>query len=99
MCRSSDTYQLDLLHSTCMHIVKPLSKQTFNYSISAKPTMKSPCTNILVQCPLCNPDQPFIWRYNMATHLNHTHPQNANELIGHFTILCKRKVLMKATST
>src|SRR5258707_127680 len=34
MHRSGNMYQLDLLHSTCMHIVKTLSRQTFNYSIS-----------------------------------------------------------------
>ena len=94
--RSGDTYQLDLLHSTCTHIVKPLSKQTFNYSISAKPTVKLPCTNVLVQCPLCDSDQPFIWRYNMATHLRRTHPQNAKQLVSQFTILDKEKMLMKA---
>src|SRR5260370_21622687 len=96
ICRSGDPYQLDLLHSTCTHIVKSLSKQTFNYLISAKPTVKSPCTNIPVQCPLCNPDQLFIWRYNMAIHLCHTHPQNAERLIPEFTISDREKTLMKA---
>lgn len=37
--RSSDAYQLDLLQSTCTLIVKTLSKQTFNYSISAGPML------------------------------------------------------------
>src|SRR5260370_33084926 len=94
--RSSDTYQLDLLPSTCTHIVKPLPKQLFNYSISATPTVKLPCTNVLVQCPLCDSNQPFIWRYNMATHLHRTHPQNAKRLVSQFTILDKEKTLMKA---
>ena len=41
--RSGNMYQLDLLHSTCMHVVKTLSRQTFNYSISAKPLHQHPC--------------------------------------------------------
>ncbi len=94
-CRSGNKYQLDLLHSTCTHVVKSLSKLTSNYSISVKPTAKYPCTNILVQCPLCNSDQPFIWWYNMATHLCHMHPQNAKPLIPQFTILDAEKALMK----
>ena len=56
-----------------------------------------------INCPDCLktfmlelPDQPVIWRYNMAIHLCCTHPQNARQLIPKFTISDKEKSLMKA---
>ncbi len=94
-CQSGDMYQIDLSHSSCMHIINNLSKQTFNYLLSAVPTTQSPSTNVPIQCPLCDVDQPYVWRYNMVMHLCCSHQCNADQLVSQFSISEKEKTLMK----
>src|SRR5258708_12575382 len=89
-------HQIDFSHYSCMHIINNLSKQTFNYSLSAVPTTWSPSTNVPVQCSLCDVDQPYVWRYNMVTHLHCSHQHNADQFVSQFSISEKEKMLMKA---
>ena len=44
------------------------------YLAAATECPNSPCTNILVTCPLCPSTSAAVWKYNMKIHLVQTHP-------------------------
>jgi len=37
-------------------------------------TPRSPCTNHPLVCPLCPPNSPAIWKYNLRSHIVGSHP-------------------------
>jgi hypothetical protein len=40
---------------------------------AAKSSVKSPCSNIPLRCPLCHQADPAVWKYNLRAHLIHVH--------------------------
>ena len=34
----------------------------------------SPCTNHPLKCPLCQHNTPFVWKYNLKSHITRAHP-------------------------
>jgi hypothetical protein len=44
----------------CPHLIKK-----FSYLAASQSSESSPCSNVLIHCPLCSPTAPCIWRYNL----------------------------------
>ncbi|KAJ7024884.1 hypothetical protein C8F04DRAFT_882338, partial [Mycena alexandri] len=53
----------------CRNFVKK-----FNYSVVAKSTTNSPCSNVSLPCPECGPKNPSVWCYNLKEHFIRDHP-------------------------
>lgn len=66
---TSGTKKVDKKRSKC-----PNATISFTYSIAAKSTDSSPCSNVQLNCPLCGAGQPAIFRYNFQHHLKSVHP-------------------------
>ncbi|SJL18192.1 uncharacterized protein ARMOST_21770 [Armillaria ostoyae] len=47
---------------------------TFKYRIAAASTKTAPCSNVPIQCPLCPPNHPAIWKYSAKYHFMSRHP-------------------------
>ena len=54
-------------HSDCKYFYK------FSLTSATKVTARSPCTNVPMQCTIC---QQVHWKYNMATHFKNCHEQS-----------------------
>jgi hypothetical protein len=46
----------------------------FSYSVAAKSSASSPCSNVPVQCPLCPKSAVAVAKYNLKAHLLKAHP-------------------------
>src|SRR5260370_22530408 len=71
-----------------------MSKQTLQFAETASPTSQLPCTNVLLECPLCGREGPQIWRYNMKAHLEHVHETNALLYISNYIIFKTERMYM-----
>ena len=49
-------------------------KLTFSYSVAAKSSTSSPCSNVPVHCPICPKLAPAVAKYNLKTHFLKAHP-------------------------
>ena len=49
-------------------------KLTFSYSVAAKSSASSPCSNVPVQCLLCLKAAASVAKYNLKAHLLKAHP-------------------------
>ncbi|KAI0027360.1 hypothetical protein K488DRAFT_29215, partial [Vararia minispora EC-137] len=47
---------------------------SFSYAKAAQLHKGSPCSNVPLQCPLCDAGSPAVWRYNLQYHLARVHP-------------------------
>ena len=61
--------QINLHTSRCPNLVSK-----FLYTAASMEQTNSPCTNVLVTCPLCPSMSGSVWKYNMRTHLMKNHP-------------------------
>ncbi|KAI0317084.1 hypothetical protein OF83DRAFT_1059247, partial [Amylostereum chailletii] len=75
--------KVDWSKSTCTNITK------FSYSVAAKSSRSSPCSNVPLSCSLCPPGSPAIWCYNFRQHLMHVHPHAALPKYRHLWTLSK----------
>ncbi|KAJ7291828.1 hypothetical protein C8J57DRAFT_1044147, partial [Mycena rebaudengoi] len=66
---TSGTKKVDVSRSKC-----PNAGIKFTYSLAAKSTPSSPCSNVPIDCKLCGTGKPAIWRYNYVHHLRSVHP-------------------------
>ena len=84
--------QIDMQHSHCQH-----NNQVWLSLISfAKSTDSSPCTNILIMCPLCPAASNAVWKYNLETHLKTIHPTaNTSEYAALYKISKSEFVSLK----
>ncbi|KAJ7200082.1 hypothetical protein B0H12DRAFT_1289370 [Mycena haematopus] len=74
--------QVDWARSTCGN---PFS---FNMAYAAvSKDADSPCSNVPVQCSLCEDRAPLVWTYNLAAHWRYSH----NRAVGPFTYLTANK--------
>ncbi|KAJ6626374.1 hypothetical protein B0H10DRAFT_1723074, partial [Mycena sp. CBHHK59/15] len=75
-CGTSAARQVDWARSTCGN---PFSFNMAYASVSKD--ADSPCSNVPVQCSLCEEHKPLIWTYNLAAHWRDAH----NRTAGPFT--------------
>lgn len=61
-------FLLDLTRTTCVNKFK------FNYKTASKSSTSSPSSNVPLQCPICGPGSPAVWRYSMEAHFIRHHP-------------------------
>ena len=81
---------IDMVASQCPHLRKISLKSASQF------TMKLPCTNHPVQCPLCLPKSAAIWKYNLCAHINSSHRTANSDLYqALFNISDKEVILMK----
>jgi hypothetical protein len=66
---TSGTKKIDAKRSQCAQ-----SSVKFTYSIASNSTAASPCSNVPLNCTLCEPGTAAIWRYNFLEHLRVIHP-------------------------
>ncbi|KAG6831249.1 hypothetical protein H0H93_013813, partial [Arthromyces matolae] len=66
--------RVDLKRSECPNLVN------FKYKIAERSTLSSPCSNVPIQCPICLPSAPAVWRYNFKHHLDTEHPNASHNL-------------------
>jgi hypothetical protein len=45
----------------------------YSYNIAAESTASSPCSNVLIHCPVCPKTDPTIWKYFMRVHFEEKH--------------------------
>src|ERR1700683_4423035 len=77
-------------NSRCQNLCKIQLTSATKYS------MTSPCTNVLLQCPLCPKPSDCIWKYNMHAHILGRHPSANIDLYGYlFALVDDEYVLMK----
>ena len=83
--------QVDVKNLTCPNIF-PIRLKS-----AAKFSPNSPCTNVLLQCPLCPADSlERIWKYNMQAHIS-SHKDANPDLHKHlFGLAENERTLMKA---
>jgi hypothetical protein len=60
--------QIDMKNSRCIHLGKK-----FSYHIASESTRTSPCSNVPVRCPLCDPKALCVWRYHLRDHFLKKH--------------------------
>lgn len=59
--------------------------QAFRYSVAAKSTATSPCSNVPVACPICADKlSPAVWKYNLRSHIMSKHP---SALLSRYSLL------------
>jgi len=69
----------------------------FKLGVAAEFTERSPCTNHPTACPVCPPDGPAVWKYNLQSHIIAAHPTATVDLYKkHFEISDAERTLMKA---
>ena len=51
-----------------------LMKLKYSYGVASKSTTSSPCSNVLIHCPLCPKSDAAIWRYFFKVHFQQRHP-------------------------
>ncbi|KAI0026607.1 hypothetical protein K488DRAFT_24207, partial [Vararia minispora EC-137] len=57
----------------------------FSYAKAAQSHKGFPCSNVPLQCPLCDTGSPAVWCYNLQYHLARIHPNINSESLS----LCK----------
>ena len=50
-----------------------LVKLNYSYSIAAESTASTPCSNVLIHCPISPKTDPTIWKYFMRVHFEEKH--------------------------
>ncbi len=50
-----------------------LMKVKYSYSVAAESSPSSPCSNVLVSCPLCPKSNPAVWKYFLKVHFQDKH--------------------------
>jgi hypothetical protein len=50
-----------------------LVEMNYSYRIAAESSVSSPCSNVLISCPVCLKSEPAIWRYFMKGHFKDKH--------------------------
>ena len=48
-------------------------QKNYSYGIAAESTASSPCSNILIHCPICSMTDLAIWKYFMKVHFQEKH--------------------------
>ena len=48
-------------------------KMNYSYGVAAESTPSSPCSNVLIHCPICPKTDPAIWKYFMKVHFEEKH--------------------------
>lgn len=67
------SFLVDLARTTCVN------KFHFQYkAASQSSTSSSPSSNVPIECPICGPGTPAVWRYSMRAHFEHYHPLSAS---------------------
>lgn len=61
-------FSIDLARTTC------INKLTFRYRVAAESSESSPSSNVPLECKICGPTRPAVWRYSMEAHFKHHHP-------------------------
>ncbi|KAG6848163.1 hypothetical protein H0H93_002810, partial [Arthromyces matolae] len=78
--------RVDSKRSECPNFV------SFKYQVAAQSTQSSPCSNVPLQCPLCLPSTPAVWRYNFSHHLETEHPNASKNLYTELWKISKSEV-------
>jgi hypothetical protein len=61
--------QIDMNRSLgCTNLIKK-----FSYRVASESTPTSPCSNVPIRCPLCDPKAPCVWRYRLRDHFLKNH--------------------------
>ena len=85
------TLQIDLCTSCCPNLVG-----RFLYTAASTEWTNSPCTNVLVTCPLCPSTSESVWKYNMRTHLMKNHPSVCDtDILKDYTVSRSEKAALK----
>ena len=50
-----------------------LISMNYSYRVAAESTASSPCSNVLIQCPICPKSDPAVWKYFMKSHFEGKH--------------------------
>ena len=83
--------QINLCTSHCPNLARK-----FLYSTASTKRMNSPCTNVLVTCPLCPSASGSVWKYNMRTHLTKYHLSICDtDILQAYIISKSEKVALK----
>ncbi|EIM87715.1 uncharacterized protein STEHIDRAFT_121332 [Stereum hirsutum FP-91666 SS1] len=85
------TSQVNMTTSRCPNLYKIVMKK------AAKSTVRSPCSNVPLKCPLCiAPNSPAVWKYNLKFHIENDHPgANAETYRDLYEISESEETLMK----
>lgn len=87
------TYRIDKTLSQCPNL------RTLSLKVAGQYTLKSPCTNVPLPCPLCSKSAPSVWKYNLRAHILTNHPSANAELPEYrklYEISADERILMKA---
>ncbi|KAE9387736.1 hypothetical protein BT96DRAFT_837295, partial [Gymnopus androsaceus JB14] len=68
---------IDMKQSCCQNL------KVFNIKTAAEFKTNSPCTNHPLACPLCPPEIPTVWRYNLEKHISASHCSATINLYWH----------------
>lgn len=60
--------RIDLKKSRCPNLLRIM------FATASKFNLKSPCTNVPIQCPLCRDEADAVWKYNLESHITTVHP-------------------------
>lgn len=71
-CGASAGNHVDIDNLSCVNLIQ------FNYTSAACSSESSPCSNVLINCPLCPPKSPGVWTYSLHAHFHDQH-----KLISH----------------
>lgn len=63
---------VDLPRTTCVN------KFRFTHTSASTSTENSPCSNAPLECKLCGPGSPAVWRYSMKAHFERHHPSSVS---------------------
>jgi hypothetical protein len=89
---SSKATTIDMKNSRCPHLRK------LNLTAASKfSPPRSPCTNYPLECPLCEPKSPAVWKYNLRAHIIRHHATADISLYKkYYNVTDDEKTLMKA---
>jgi hypothetical protein len=66
-CGIAGSVSVDRKKSSCVNMIH------FNYATASTSSDASPCSNVLITCPLCPDDKPAVWTYSLSAHFKERH--------------------------
>ncbi|KAF8991390.1 hypothetical protein BDQ17DRAFT_1332915 [Cyathus striatus] len=62
-----------MVWDNCHRYDRCLVKMKYPYSVAVESMKSLPCSNVSMQCPLCQKSDPAIWKYFMKNHFEDKH--------------------------
>ncbi|KAI9443979.1 hypothetical protein H4582DRAFT_1807673, partial [Lactarius indigo] len=79
-CGTGGKRTVDLSKSKCPNLVR------FNYKNAAQSSEQSPCSNVPINCTLCQPGSPAVWTYSLHSHYRERHQLTSTHFPEHIEL-------------